>query len=664
MPNRRFFRHALLCSATVLCLLAPLPAAAVVPMEKNRQLLQGDKAHAESAFYFAERENWHEAVQHANKARSTVLRDYMQWRALLQEDSGYRFDAYQRFLSQNRNWPYESRLVLRAEDKLFTGDAGSVNKTELQRWFATHPPISGKGKLVLAELRGNGAEATRLIREAWVDGDYDSTQEKMIMLRYGKQLRQQDYIDRTDRLIWQGKYSAAERMFFALPNGQKNLFEARIKLALNKPGVNQAIARVPSSLRNDPGLLYERMRWRYREGLEDGVEEILLEAPAKVPFPEKWWRTRHIQVREALEKGRPAHALKLLANHGQVDGIGQADALWLQGWIHLVYLEQPAKAFPFFSAMEKAVSYPVSKSRGFYWMGRAAEAMGQREQAQQYYTQGAVHDTTYYGQLAALKVNSRASVRLPQTARPSAQQLQQFHADSRVKAVYMLAELGRYDDAQTFIRHLMDEAKNQSDAVMTAELGTAIKRTDYAVQASKDAMQHHIVLPQTSYPYYRIGFRPAIEEPLMWAITRQESLFNPTAESSANAKGLMQILPSTAREVARKNDIGYQPSQLENATYNLRLGSLYLGELIGNFDGSYILAIAAYNAGPGRVRQWVGEFGRPSRNLNEAVDWVERIPYSETRNYVQRVLENLQVYRSIVAPSANQGIQLDKDLTR
>lgn len=664
----RGFRLFCVHSLAALALLAPPPASAVVPLEKNRQLLQSDLDHARSAFYFAERDNWHEAVLHASKARAPVLRDYMTWRALLQENSGYRFDAYRQFLARNPGWPQENRLLLRAENHLFNGDAGALSNAELQQWFTRHPPISGRGKLVQAELlrksQGDNARVVGLIRDAWVNGDFDAAQEKMVMLRYAKALRQEDHIARADRLVWQGQHAAAGRMLFALPKNHQALIEARIKLALNKPGVNGAIAQVPASLRNDPGLLYERMQWRARKGITDGVEEILLAAPATVPHAAKWWRTRHIRIRDALEKGRPAHALKLLANHGQVGGVGLADALWLQGWINLTYMEQPSRAFDAFARMEKNVSYPVSKSRAFYWMGRAAEAMGQRENAQQWYAQAAAHDTTFYGQMGALKSQANARVRLPQTARPTAEQLRAFHADSRVKTVYMLAETGNADKAYTFIGHLMNEADTQSKALMTAELGIAIKRQDYAVQASKDALQKHMVLPQTSYPYYRIAFRPAIEEPLMWAITRQESLFNPQAQSSANARGLMQVLPSTAREVARKNSLPYDPNKLDDPMYNLRIGSAYLGEMVGNFNGSYILAIAAYNAGPGRARKWVAEFGHPGKTPEAAIDWIERIPFSETRNYVQRVLENLQVYRTIVTPQTGQNIQLDKDLTR
>jgi soluble lytic murein transglycosylase len=657
----RRWRHFCLYSLLAISLLlAPLAGEALAAFPS--QLSARDRTHAKSAFYFAERGNWAEARQHATRASNPVLRDYILWRALL-NDAG-EFADYHSFLRRNPGWPYESRLVLKAESLLFASSSRSDNAT-LSQWFKLHPPISGKGKLVYAELQRSGnADISTWVRDAWVQGDFDSTQEKAIMLRYASTLRQQDHIARTDRLIWEGQYTAAGRMMFALPKAQQSLFETRILLALNKPGVNHAITRIPASLRNDPGLIYERMKWRERKGMSDGVEELLLAAPAVIPYPHKWWRTRHIRVREALEKGRTSHALKLLANHGQVDGIGQADALWLQGWISLVHMKQPAKAFDYFTQLEKAVAYPVSKSRAQYWLGRSAAAMGQAELAQQWYTAAAQHNTTFYGQLGAAKAQSNARMRLPQTTRPTAAHQQQFNSDPRAQVVYMLAETGQADSAYVFIGEMMDQARTQTQAQMVAELGLHIKRHDYAVQASKDAMKQHIVLPQTSYPFYRVDFSPIIEEPLMWAITRQESLFNPNAKSSADARGMMQILPSTAREVARKNNISYHLSRLNDIMYNLRLGSTYLGSMINGFDGSYILAIAAYNAGPGRARQWRDSFGHPGRTPEDAINWIESIPFSETRNYVQRVLENLQVYRAMVTPQDGQYIGIERDLVR
>lgn len=629
-----------------------------------RALSAADKETAQSAFYFVERDNWREALLHARRAKQPLVGEYMTWRVLRNSDI-FNFSDYFQFMMAHPDWPDRNRLLIRAEDKLYLEGINSMPRAELVRWFRQFPPVSGKGKLLYAQLLPPGEETTKVIRAAWIEGDYDPSQEQDILQRYGQSLRQQDHVARIDRLVWEGKTTAASRLFFAVPKGYQSLFEARIRLALNKPGAEGVIAQIPSSLRNDPGLLYERMKWRDRKGMEPGVRELLYEAPANIPFPDKWWSVRHKLVRKALDSGQTKTALDLLAKHGQTEGSELADALWLQGWIHLTKLKQPGKALPFFLQLEKSVAFPVSKSRAAYWAGRSYEAMGQPQEAQQKYATGATYPTTFYGQLCHGKLKNAPPFSIPSFLSPSAQEKQQFEADSRVGVVHMLANAGREQDALVFINHMANEPVSHARAMMVAELGNSIGRPDFSLIAAKESLKQNIILPQQSYPFFRISFTPRGEEALIWAITRQESLFNPNAESSAGAKGLMQLLPSTAKEVARKNDISFAPAQLNHPNTNLQLGDAYINQMIRQFDGSYVMAIAAYNAGPGRVRQWEGQYGHPGKTLEQAIDWIETIPFNETRNYVQRVLENLQVYRVLTPKGANNAPpKLEKDLTR
>lgn len=634
------------------------------------ELSASDKKHAENAFYFAERQNWHEAMLHARRAKNPLLREYITWAALKDWDSKFAFADFEAFLTKNPGWPLEKRLLLQAEDMLFT-ENGSVDLKRKIHWFNLHPPISGRGKVVYAQALASyyGEErvrpqVTKLIREAWRNGDFNSHQEKSMLQEYGYLLRTEDHIARIDRLIWEKKTDHAARILFLAPKGYQSLFEARVRLSLNKPGVNQAVARVPAALAKDPGLTYERMKWREREGLDDGVREMLLAAPATVPFPEKWWPTRHKHVRKALDENKPALALKLLKNHGQTEGSEKGEALWLQGWINLSWLKQPSAAFPYFKEMEQVMQYPVSKSRAAYWAGRTTEAMKRQDAARAWYARASAYTTTFYGQLAAAKLHAQPQLTLPAIDAPDKPQQQRFGQDKRVKVARMLQQMGRPDEALNFIRHLMDEATSHTQALLTAALAVESGQTHFGVIVSKEALKQHIVLPKTSYPYYRLPFVSPVEAPLVWAITRQESLFNPQARSASGAQGLMQLMPGTAKEVARKADLPYQPGKIYDGTYNLQLGSHYLSHMVRQFDGSYILAIASYNAGPGRIRQWLNTYGHPGKTPEQAVDWIERIPYSETRNYVQRVLENLQVYRAVLDPRNGRYIHIEADLKR
>ena len=659
MTTFRRFSHRWLLTAALAASLC-LPANAGVPS----QLSSADKRHAESAFYFAERDNWYEAVIHAARVGNPLMRDYMTWRALRDPDSDYDFSAFDMFLKRNPSWPDQKKLILRAESKLYDNEA-SIPVADRARWFKMYPPISGKGKLAYAEtLAAQGAKPdnfTQLIRDAWRDGDFESSQEKEILQNYGNVLRKEDHIARIDRMIWEGKSTAAARTMFAVPEGHQKLFEARIRLQNNKPGAPAAVAQVPGSLKDDPGLLYERMKWRERDGQKDGVKELLRAAPEKVPYPEKWWSARHKMVRDALDRGATKEAMQLLKNHGQTEGIGKADALFLLGWLQFRQ-NDAGSAYNNFKDLVETVKFPVSLSRGYYWLGRAAQALGKKEEAVQHFGRAATYSTTFYGQLAAEKLQSNPTLKLPAVSSPTGAQRKAFEQDSRAKVIKMLSELGRMDETQTFFDKMLEDASNHADAVLAAELATSIGKQALGVKVAKEALKQHRVLLEAGYPHYKIDFKPEIEPSLMWAITRQESLFDPFATSKAGAKGLMQLMPGTARDTAKKMGVNYAASNLTDARYNLKLGSYFLGSLIDRFDGSYVLAIASYNAGPGNVRKWLDANGNPGNNPDKIVDWIESIPFSETRNYVQRVLENLQVYRAIT--DGKSTIHLMDDLKR
>ncbi|MBM3618174.1 MAG: hypothetical protein FJX23_06460, partial [Alphaproteobacteria bacterium] len=392
-PLKKRLFPALLCAATMT--FAATEAFAV------RQLSGSDKENAREAFYFVERDNWREALLHARRAKNPLVSEYMTWRVLRNSPSEFGFSAYNKFLKDNPDWPDHNRLVIRAENALFTEGAGSFGKGELQDWFKRNPPISGKGKIAYAQLLGQTPEATKLIREAWVGGDFEAAQEQYILNYYGSILREQDHRDRIDRLLWEGKTSAAQRIFSLVPEKFRTLYDARIALGTSASDANSKVSRVSSDLQNDSGLLYERLKWRERKGgMDDGVREILLSPHSEAAFPEKWWSARHKQVRNALDNGQYKLALNLLENHGQTNPANLADALFLQGWINLTKLKQPAKALPYFEKLDSTVTFPVSKSRAAYWIGRTYAALGQQPAAQKWFTIGAEYTTTFYGQLS------------------------------------------------------------------------------------------------------------------------------------------------------------------------------------------------------------------------------------------------------------------------
>lgn len=619
-----------------------------------------------SAFEFAEQKDWLNARLHAHNSGDPALAKLIEWQAMLDPDSGTRFEEITHFIETSPTWPEQRKLQLRAE---FSLRDGGVAKDVLTAWFAAHPPITGIGKWAYAELlpATQKDDIARLLREAWKDGDFDESHEQSFMERYGSILRPQDYEARIDRLLWEGKVTPAKRILHSVNNAHQVLYSARMALIGDAKQAPSLVAQVSSSLMNDPGLTYDRLQWRAKRGDTDGVRELLKAAPATVPYPERWWRVRELQVRKAVDEAKYSLAIKLLSNHGQTEGTEYADATWLKGWILLQFKGQTQEAYQAFYELFSKVKSPVSKARAAYWAGRAALKAKDQLAAENWFRQAAAHPTTFYGQLALARLSGMAPLELPAMPDISEAARTTFNNQLLVQATGRAMQESDNAMATTLLNHLVENTTGRDELALASELGQNIERPYLSVRTAKRALQQKsAILVAPSYPIPKLPDELGVENPLILAIARQESEFDQRAISPSGAIGLTQLLPSTAKETARKLDIPYTESRLYDGAYNLHLGSQYLGRLVRAFDSSYIKAIASYNAGPGRVREWVNQFGSPGKSEEEAVDWIEKIPFSETRNYVQRVTENLQVYRHLLAKESGQteGLRITEDITR
>jgi soluble lytic murein transglycosylase len=623
--------------------------------------------HARNAMLFADRRDWREARLHAARSDESALIKLIAWQYMLDPDSGASFDEITRFTETNPDWPEQKRLRLRAEMALRDG---ATPDSDVIAWFGENVPVSGIGKIALAEAlarlhHGSQEKITSLIREGWRGGDFEEAQEKNILASHGSLLRQEDHIERTDRLLWEEKTGPVKRMLPRLPEARQKLAKARIALIDDKKTSTLSVAQVPASLKEDPGLIYDRMRYRARRSDSKGVREMLLSVRGPVPYPEKWWRWREQQVREAIDEGNFTQAGKLLEEHGLEDGQALADATWLKGWLELEFRKQPKAAYETFYQMHSQVRFPVSKSRAAFWAARAAERAGDQESATNWYNSASAYPTTFYGQLASLKRHGTAPLHIPATPQPGDGARREFESRELVRAVKLCVQLGETELASRLITHLIENTKDTQEAALAAGLGHTLGHPFLSVRGAKRALQQHgEALLDIGYPAPPTPGDIDIERPLALSIIRQESEFDPGARSRSNARGMMQLLLATAKEIARKKSIGFHHDRLYDAQYNIVLGSHYLSRLIDNYGGSYVMAIAAYNAGPGNVRKWVTQFGTPGNDMDSAINWIEKIPFSETRNYVQRVIENLQVYRHIEARGAAPTLAIGEDLVR
>jgi soluble lytic murein transglycosylase len=640
------------------CLLLLVLSSA--PARAAKELRDGDAAVYRDAFAAADRGQWPTAIKRSQAAGNPILVDYFRWRAFLQGGGEADFATIAAFIDSHSTWPGLPTLRWRAEEAL-TGREPAALVIE---WFKDHPPRTGSGKMLLAEdLQATGAtdRATALAREAWTTEVFPRVDERRFLARFGDVLTAADHAKRLDMLLWAGHAESARRMFLRVPEPLRRLAQARLALHGLDPGVDHLVAAVPKALRDDPGLVYERLRWRRLKGLDERAAELLDHPAADRVHPELWWRERHVLARRFLEKGWYSKAYSMAAGHGAEDGAALAEAEWLAGWLALRFLKEPKTALSHFTRMHDAVSYPISLGRAAYWAGRAAEALGDTAAAKRWYGEAAVQGTTYYGQLAASRLTPGAVLTLPASATPTPEARRAFEASPLVPLIRTLFFLDRPAEARPFLHALLDQAADDAGRVLAITLAGESGQPHLGTALARSAALQGPLVIEAAYPIPDIAWPPEPERALLLALIRQESNFHPGAISSAGARGLMQLMPRTARLVAQQSALSYDTGKLtDDPSYNVTVGAAYLRELLGRFKGSYVLALAGYNAGPGRPSQWMREFGDPRQAEVDAIDWVEMIPFPETRNYVQRILESLQIYRHLLsgaAPTPEQDLE-------
>jgi soluble lytic murein transglycosylase len=646
--------------AVLILLSVSLPAHAA-----GDQLSARDRAYYKKAFKAAEKNDWSAAHRWAGKAKERLPGKALRWLNYTKPGNRAAFSEIAGFLEANANWPSIPRLIRRAEEAM---EKSGIDDQTALAWFTRHEPVSGPGKIRLAEaMMSTGLDkgGRQWLRHAWITNTFARRASKAIYRRHRKLLSQTDHMARLDQLLWRGHRYNARRLYTLVPEGYRKLAEARESLMVQGPGVDGKIAAVPPQWLSDGGLAYERLRWRRRKNLDRRAREILLQPPPRLgPRLERWWLERHIQSRMAMREGDAALAYRLAAGHGQVPGtLSYAQAEWLSGWIALRYLSNGARALRHFTALYKNVRFPVSLARGAYWAGRANLALGRTKDGAEWFRLAAGHPSTYYGQLATQALGPEGRWRLPREAVPTVAANVHFQKRELVRLSHMLRALKQEKHLRPFVLHLAKGAATPHERLLAARLGQNLGQPALAVRAAKLALRAGTLLPRAGYPVLASRPRMPIETALAHAVARQESEFDPRAVSSASARGLMQLLPSTARTVAKSLRLRYRKNLLFDGRYNMRLGAAYLGQLIKGYRGSYILALAAYNAGPNRVTRWLRQNGDPRKGAVDPIDWVEAIPISETRNYVQRVLENLQVYRWRLNPKTTK-LALLEDLQR
>jgi soluble lytic murein transglycosylase len=649
---------AVLCFAVVCYGLAGLGPATAQPAA------DADRAAALAALAAAQSGDWAQAYAHAGQSHDPLALKLVRWLDYARTGTAGRFAEIADFIEHNPDWPYPKTLQRRAEEAL-----AAESDDTAAAWFKRHPAASGPGKVREGEIklaRGDAAGGLAELRAAWVEGNFLPIDERNFLAKHGSKLRPEDNIRRADRLLWDGQRDAAQRMLPALPPEYRAVAEARLAFhgrSANRADREALMARVPAALRGDPGLVYDQIDWLRRNDENEAAAQLLLAHPDNPVKPPAWWSERQIVARRLLAVGNADLAYRLVTQHGLTEGGDFSEAEFLAGYIALRYLKQPKAAFDHFALILARVESPYGKARAAYWSGRAAEALGKHDLALKWYAAGAENQTTFYGQLSAHQLGSDAPPKPLPEPRPDEAQLARFNAEEQVRAAELFIAVGDREHARIFVTHLADIAKNVMDYAMLASFAETHGRIDLAIVVARKALAAGTPLMVHGYPIITLPPGGTVEKPLLYAIVRQESAFDQYAISRAGARGLMQLMPGTAATVARKMQLDYSAERLTgDGIYNVLLGRSYLEGLLDDFGGSYGLAIAGYNAGPGRIRQWLRDYGDPRGKDVDMVDWIETIPFTETRIYVQRVLENLQVYRGQANNTA--AFSLASDLAR
>ncbi len=623
---------------------------------KSKYYSKKDFGIAKKAMTEMKKKNWSGALKISKKARDKSIYNFIQWRHLLTRGNKASYYDYKVFIDSNENYPRIGRVKYLSEHKLSTG---KISPKKIINWYSASEPLSGFGKMILGEsfvLTGNTEKGIKNIKEGWITAELSKSELRFYRKKFKKYLNADDYIKRADYLAWNNKYWDLKRLLRYLPKDYELLYNARQLLMSKSYGVDNAISKVPAKFKNDAGLNYDRLKWRRKRGRVDSSVEILTKIKNTKDYlvrPDKWWIEREIISRSLIYKKKFELAYKISSNHGMTEGPEFAAAEWMSGWIALSFLDDPLLAKDHFEKFYNNVGYPISVARGAYWLGKTYKKLGNKELSKKWFEEASKYLTTYYGQLAFIELDSNAKFELSKDLEVKKEYRDYFFKKEIVKLIYLLDELDEDKYSKFILRYLANDNIESGSEILAAELSTNIERFDFAIQISKIAsyekrFHNKYNYPIISTPKY-INGRKIPESAFILSIIRQESEFDLSANSHAGAKGLMQLMPYTAKLVAKQAKLPYSKSRLTtDPEYNINLGSHYIAGLILEYDGSYPFAIAAYNAGPKRVRYWKKINKNPQKKQIDYVDWIELIKFKETRNYVQRVLENYNVYRYIL----------------
>ena len=615
-------------------------------------------------FNAIKKKRWNEANKLAKN--NEVLIKIVDWHFLKQNNSSKFFSKTNNFIKENPDWP--QKKLFRKKIELFIDN--NLSNKEIIRFFEENPPLSTKGAVnyVDALRKENGMDSVKdIARKTWIERKFTKRQSKDFYKKYKNILRVQDHIERIEKLTWIGRSYEARRMLPLVSKNKRNLYNAKIILRRRAGNADYAVSLINKELLSDPGIIYERLRWRRKSKLYKTAFELIDPLPNNLKYEKKWWLEISIIVRKLIENKEYQKAYNLIKDFSSKSNDLISESEWYAGWIAYEFLNLDPQIYinHFLNSYENT-THKGEKAKSAYWAGRSYEKINDKELSVLWYTNSSKFVTEFYGQLSFEKIKKNKPLITNEELYGKNLFIKEdlnFVKSDIYKASELILANGTRKNAKVFISSLIYNSKSPGQLQIIAKLSKDFDRLDLAIKAAKYAQKKNIYLYHYAYPQltnYKNIYKD-VEKELVYGVIKQESAFDPKAISRVGARGMMQVMPATASKISKKIKLNYSKERLtSDPEYNIKLGSYYLYSLAEEYD-SYILALVGYNAGPRRIKRWIKKFGDPRKKNIDAVSWIEKIPIKETRLYVKIVLSNLQVYRQKNQSSKNLSIFSKKD---
>ena len=630
---------------------------------KKSQLDLSKYKESKRVFNAIKKSEWNKANKLAKN--NEVLKKIIDWHFLNENSNPKFFFKTSNFIKENPNWP--NKKFFRKKTELFIDS--NLNNKKIIDFFNQNTPLTTKGAVnyVDALRKENGLENVKdIARKIWVERKFTKRQSKDFYKKYKKILRNKDHLDRIEELTWAGRSYEARRMLSLINKKKSNLYNARIVLRRRAGNADQVISLVSQDLLNDQGLIFERLKWRIKSRLYKTAFELISPLPNNLKYEKKWWYEISILVRKSIENKEYQKAYKLINDFSSKSNDMLSESEWYAGWIAYKFLKLDPEIYinHFLNSYENT-DHNGEKAKSAYWAAKSYEELNDIELSKLWYENSSKFVTEFYGQLSFEKINNKNVLITNEELYGKnllAKDDLNFIESNLYKASELMLVFGTRKNAKIFIKHLINNSKTPGQLQIIAKLSKDFNRLDLAMRAAKYAIKKNVYLYHFAYPSLNnFNIYKNLEKELVYAVIRQESAFDPKAISRVGARGIMQIMPATAKKMSKKLKLNYSKKRLtSDVQYNVSIGSYYLYSLIDEYD-SYLLALVGYNAGPRRIKKWIRRYGDPRKESVDTTNWIENIPIKETRLYVKIVLSNLQVYRQKNQKSKKLSIFSKKD---